>query len=141
MPTLIADRRLYVTDDRSEVVEEGDPKGAWLLAGVGSQIGEGDVVRYGLSMKDGRVHYGGPSDAEPEAKQAAKPEDKQAPSPENKTVGGSSASSTGLEDLDLDALTKEDLVALAEDRGVEVTRADGKEGAPLKSDYVRALSA
>lgn len=39
----------------------------------------------------------------------------------------------------LDDLSKAELVALAEERGVTVTRADGENGAPLKSDYVRAL--
>lgn len=42
---------------------------------------------------------------------------------------------------DLSGLKKAELVALAEERGVEVERADGKDGSPLVSDYVRALSA
>lgn len=42
---------------------------------------------------------------------------------------------------DLSGLKKAELVALAEERGVEVERADGKDGSPLASDYVRALSA
>lgn len=41
---------------------------------------------------------------------------------------------------DLSGMTKNELVALAEERGVDVERAEG-EGAPLKADYVRALSA
>lgn len=62
MATLISDRRLYLTADRSEVVEEGDVRGAWLLAGVGGQLGEGDVQKYGLSMSGGRVRYEGAPD-------------------------------------------------------------------------------
>ena len=41
---------------------------------------------------------------------------------------------------DLSSLTKDELVALAEERDVKVVRADGEEGAPLKSDYLRALT-
>lgn len=44
------------------------------------------------------------------------------------------------ETRDLSGLTKDQLVAMAERHGVEVTRADGEDGAPLKSDYVAALS-
>lgn len=39
----------------------------------------------------------------------------------------------------LDTLTKAQLVELAEAEGVDVQRADGEDGAPLKSDYLRAL--
>lgn len=95
MPTLKADRRLYVTADRSQIVEESDVRGAWLLASEGRTIGPSDVEKYGLSMKGGRVHYDGAPDLpaievedESEAKQAETPEDKQAESPENKAAGG-----------------------------------------------------
>lgn len=43
------------------------------------------------------------------------------------------------ESPDLSGLTKDQLVAMAERHGVDVQRADGEDGAPLKSDYVRAL--
>lgn len=38
-------------------------------------------------------------------------------------------------------MKKEELVAEAESRGLEVVRADGKDGAPLVADYVDALTA
>jgi hypothetical protein len=41
---------------------------------------------------------------------------------------------------DLEGMTKEELVDLAADRKIEVTRGDGEEGEPLKSDYVDALA-
>lgn len=41
----------------------------------------------------------------------------------------------------LEDLTKAELIALAEERKVEVTRADGGDGDPLVEDYIRALSA
>lgn len=44
-------------------------------------------------------------------------------------------------EVDLRTLRKIELVEMAEERGVEVTRADGEDGEPLKADYVRALSA
>lgn len=52
----------------------------------------------------------------------------------DRTVSGQS-----LEELQ--ALSKEELVALAEELEVEVSRGDEGEGEPLKSDYVTALSA
>lgn len=42
--------------------------------------------------------------------------------------------------VDLSGLSKRELVALAEERGIEVTRSDGGDGAPLRSDYEAALS-
>lgn len=56
---LQADRRLYETADRDAVVEHGDPRGRWLLAGVGSQIGASDVEKYGLKSRNGRLTYNG----------------------------------------------------------------------------------
>jgi len=41
---------------------------------------------------------------------------------------------------DLSALSKSQLAALAEARGIEVTREDGEAGVPLRSDYLRVLS-
>lgn len=43
------------------------------------------------------------------------------------------------ESPDLSGLTKAQLVALAESRGVKVERGDGKDGDPVKADYLRAL--
>ena len=70
MTHLIADRRLYVTVDRDQVVEEGDPNGAWLLYAVGRVIGAGDVKRFDMEEDDfGRVVYDGcPRLRPPEAK-------------------------------------------------------------------------
>jgi hypothetical protein len=39
-----------------------------------------------------------------------------------------------------DEMTKDELIAAAEQRGLTVTRADGEEGEPLKQDYIDALS-
>ena len=55
MATLRADRRLYVTADREQIVEEGDQRGAYLLVGKGRNIGEGDVAKYRLAMQNRRV--------------------------------------------------------------------------------------
>jgi hypothetical protein len=41
---------------------------------------------------------------------------------------------------ELEGMTKADLVELAEQQGVEVTRGDGAEGDPVKADYVEALA-
>lgn len=40
---------------------------------------------------------------------------------------------------DLSEMTKAELVELAEDLGLEVSRSDGTDGAPLREDYEAAL--
>lgn len=65
---MIADRRLYLTADRSEVVEDGDVRAAFLFTTPGKEISDADVKRFGLG----------------ETKAAAKAEDKQAPESANK---------------------------------------------------------
>lgn len=52
---LVADRRLWLTADRAAVVEEGDPRAAFLLAGLGGEIHLTEVQRLGLGMVDGRI--------------------------------------------------------------------------------------
>lgn len=91
MPSYIADRRLYVTADRSEVVEEGDPRAAFLLAGKDCEIDSDSVAVHDLSMQDGKIVIA-------EVKAAPPPQNKMAPAPENKApveAGGS----PDLEDL------------------------------------------
>lgn len=61
---LLADRRLFLTADKSRVVEEGDAGAAYLFATPGSPITQEDIDRYGLSLT------GGPN---AEAAQAAEP--------------------------------------------------------------------
>lgn len=43
-----APRRLYLTADKSRVVEESDPEAASLLAGAGAEVSQADVERYKL---------------------------------------------------------------------------------------------
>lgn len=45
---LIADRRLWLTADRSEIVEEGDPDAATLYATRGTVIPAEAVQRFGI---------------------------------------------------------------------------------------------
>ena len=86
MTALKADRRLYETPEKDAIVEEGDVRGRWLLAGLGSTIGASDVEKYHLEMKRGRVHYPGCPELEtpPGVKKAPKPEDKAATEHEDK---------------------------------------------------------
>lgn len=71
MPQLKADRRLWLTRDR-QVVEDGDPRAAILLAGKGQYIPATEVERLGLEVRGGRV------------KQRERPEDKARRPAENK---------------------------------------------------------
>ena len=88
MASLRADRRLYETPEKDAIVEEGDVRGRWLLVGIGSTISAGDVKKYRLSMKDGRIRYkGSPKFPRlPKVKEASKPEDKAVTEHEDKRI-------------------------------------------------------
>lgn len=45
---MIATRRLYLTADRTAVVEEEDPRAALLLAAEGQEVQPADVERFAL---------------------------------------------------------------------------------------------
>jgi hypothetical protein len=43
-----SDKRLYLTEDKSEVVEEGNPSARFLFVAEGGQVSDEDADRYGL---------------------------------------------------------------------------------------------
>ena len=45
---MISNRRLYLTADKSRVVEEGDTEAAYLLVGEGGALDDDTAARYGL---------------------------------------------------------------------------------------------
>lgn len=69
---LKSDRRLYLTADKSRVVEEGC-EGAWLFASAGCVIPYPEADAYGLECRDGKVIL---PQAAAEPKAVKKPEDK-----------------------------------------------------------------
>lgn len=48
---------------------------------------------------------------------------------------------SGLKAEELEGMTKGELEALAQEKGITVTRGDGTDGTPLKEDYVQQLGA
>jgi hypothetical protein len=87
--SLVADRELLLSADKSQVFEEGDPAGSFLLAAAGGVIPAAEVKRLGLSVREGRVGQFAPEpEAKPtqSAKELAKPEDKQRKKPADKAV-------------------------------------------------------
>jgi hypothetical protein len=67
---LVTDRRLWLTADRDQVVEDGDPAAAFLLvAGAGRTISADAVSGLELQVVDGRLAYPGSPDFE-EAEEA-----------------------------------------------------------------------
>lgn len=70
---LVADRRLYLTADKSQVVEAGDPAAAFLFTTPGYEIPVGEVERHGLALVDGRLQWGAekPEAGEAEAEEGA----------------------------------------------------------------------
>lgn len=43
-----SEKRLYVTADRSRVVDEDDPEAAYLLVGEGGELDDAEAKKYGL---------------------------------------------------------------------------------------------
>lgn len=86
-----ADRPICFTADHSQMVEETDPRAAFLAYAKGKFISPGDVEKYGLKHRDGRVILSDKSVAEAESKDVleaaekaadAPAEDDEAPAPE-----------------------------------------------------------
>lgn len=78
----VTDRKLWLTADRGEVVEDGDPRAAFLLASKGKALDAETVERYGLADKPGKGPKGKadkPAGDDAEGKAVAGP-------PENKAV-------------------------------------------------------
>lgn len=55
MPSIIADRRLFLNADKSAVVESDNPAAAFLLVAEGSEIDPVQVARHQLVSRDGKV--------------------------------------------------------------------------------------
>lgn len=77
-----ADRHLYLTEDGSRVVEEGDPAGRWLWAGPGTEVPKSDAEKLGAIPAETKQR------AQPEDKAAAKPANKAAQRPADKGRDG-----------------------------------------------------
>lgn len=52
MPNFVSDRRLWLTQDRKSVVEEGDDNAAFLLVGEGGVVSEEDAQKYNLRLRE-----------------------------------------------------------------------------------------
>ena len=83
---------LYVTADRSEAVEEGDERAAFLLVGPGGQLTDEEAEKYGLKAK---------------AKAAANKAKTSAP--ENKAEGGDAEPSAQSSQAPGEAVVKEEV--------------------------------
>lgn len=59
MMKLVSDRRLYLTEDGDQVVEEGDARARFLLVGAGGTISAAEVERLELTAEERRIRYPG----------------------------------------------------------------------------------
>lgn len=50
--TVVIDRHLYLTEDRTRVVEEGDPASRFLWASPGTEVSRAEAVRLGAVKAD-----------------------------------------------------------------------------------------
>lgn len=71
--TVTADRKLWLTADKETVVEDGDPRAAFLACSPGDELDDETAKRLGVKAK-----------AKPADKAAPAPADKAAPAPANK---------------------------------------------------------
>lgn len=79
---IIVDRRLFLTADKDELVEENDPRAAFLWAGKGGEVSEDEAERLGYT--DGTAKpEDEPSGSGLEIKQEDPPEDKAVKAPES----------------------------------------------------------
>ena len=67
------DRTLWLTADREKVVEDGDPRAAFLLGTAGKDVPDAEAQRLGITGKKA-----------PAAKQAPEPANKARSAPANK---------------------------------------------------------
>lgn len=86
------DRKLWLTEDRGRVVEEGDPAARFLLGNTGAQIRDDEAERLGLTGKkakaaadDKAAEQPAEADADVKAK-GAPPETKMMDRAENKAA-------------------------------------------------------
>lgn len=87
MEIWVVDRHLYLTEDRSRVVEEGDPAGRWLWASPGQQVKRRDAEQLGAVKADPEPDAEKePEKAEPESKQRAPRANKQRAKPADKAT-------------------------------------------------------
>lgn len=78
------DRRLFLTKDKSRVVEDGDVMSGFLFASEGGGISPADAAAFDLEWKDGKVILPAAPGAGSKAKK--KPEDKAAKKGEDKAT-------------------------------------------------------
>lgn len=75
--TVVIDRHLYLTEDKSRVVEEGDVDGRWLWAAPGQEMSKEEAERLGAVKSE-------PKPKPPAAKQQAARANKQRAKSEDK---------------------------------------------------------
>lgn len=85
----ISDRRFYLSNDHSRVVEESDPDAAFLLVGAGGTLDDATARKYGLTsapLVASALPAAPASESSPEAG-ATPTEEKAEELPEHKAVG------------------------------------------------------
>jgi outer membrane biosynthesis protein TonB len=84
MATVIVDRRLLLTESRDSLVEDGDPRGAFLWAVAGREMPANEAERLGYAPLDATEPDPEP-EPEPEPK-SPDPESEPEPEPEPEPV-------------------------------------------------------
>lgn len=83
--TWIADRRIWLTADKSKAVEDGDPASAFLLVAPGQGMARARAERLGV-IPPQTVPVVATPEPEPDMKEKSKPEDKQRAKPKTKSL-------------------------------------------------------
>ena len=133
--SVIVNRRLFVTADRSRAVEEGDPDAAFLLCAPGKPVLRSELERLGVQIDGGEKKGGG------EKRDKAPAEDKAQGPADNKGGGAGvpgnvkTAKAAIAEADDAEALDAFDELEAAREGGPRtgVTKALAKRRADLES--------
>lgn len=72
MASVIVDRRLWLTADKDKLVEDGDPKAAFLWANEGLEVTDEEANRVGYKPKGGKSKGGSDAGEGRPAKSASK---------------------------------------------------------------------
>jgi len=134
-------RKLYTDSEKKMVLEEGDPRAAFVIGGKGSPVTDDDVKHYGLddshrlsedeeaSMEDAQAKT---RKATGDATAPAAGADSAPDEPEGDGEGKGAGDEAGASD-DLESLKVAELKELAEKEGVDLT------GITLKADIIAAI--
>lgn len=132
MSNFVADKHYYVDESKSIIVEESDPRAAFLLVAKGHELIEAEARRYGLVKGDDTMQAKA-NTGPPENKAQQGPIENKAEDAGNLASDESQSQEPGDEPEDLESHTVIELREIAKQEGVALT------GLTAKADIIAAI--